>query len=220
MATRIKTISKALLLLCFALTFTCSCDKVYTRYSRSYILGYECASGITTTTGEEANLPTIGISPSFTDGMLVTFRDEGEKKEKFDDISNLHNDVSYNRNVYLILDMITTQKCLYPDVISYIVSADKDFDSSHPAGTSLNDLLTISYSSYERFIQSGYDESISAPADYTKPLSEVRSLSLLERNYGILHFTKAPDKSGTYTINITIHCNEGSVFKTSVEVEF
>jgi len=187
-------------------------------YTRSYIRQYEECIGINITVSKETDLPQLEISPISDES--VSFRDSGQKKERFKNYSYIHDDISYNRIISLLGNMILRDKCLYPDVISYIVSADKDFDSSHPAGTSLNDLLTINYSSYERFIRSGYDESISAPADYTKPLSEVRSLSLLERNYGILHFTKAPDKAGTYTINITIHSNEGSVFKTSVEVEF
>lgn len=62
----------------------------------------------------------------------------------------------------------------------------------------------------------------SAPKYYKKKLSDIQSLSLLEHydDYGVLHFNKASDEAGTYTINITLICNDGTVFKASTPVEF
>lgn len=161
MLNKTKNATKAIkFLLCLSVPFLWGCNKVYYYYSNSYILGYSYVSGISATPISGSDLPEIDIMVITEDWTSVTFRDEGKKKEEFETISKRHNDSGYNRNVGLILDMITTQVCLYPDITSIIVNCDSDFDSTHPAGSSLNDLLSMPYHSYDEFVSSGYDESI------------------------------------------------------------
>ena len=43
-----------------------------------------------------------------------------------------------------------------PDIVSIDVYSMDDFDSAHPAGSSLNDCITFEFESAKDFIESGY----------------------------------------------------------------
>ncbi len=121
----------------------------------------------------------------------------------------------------------------------YIVSAmplnsinivsDKDFDTEHPAGSSLNDMFTLEYASAWNLIQSNYDPKINIHqyGQYqTMPLSESKELILPFYWMG-LYFNKLPEKLGTYEFTITfnygkdpISGREAKVAPAVVKAEF
>ncbi len=103
------------------------------------------------------------------------------------------------------------------------VIADKDFDSDHPAGTSLNDVLSIRYSSAYDLIQSGYDPSLDLydfcnKGDFeVMKLSNFESIHLLDKIF-YLEFDKKPDTKGRYTFDVCLGFGKDPVTGEIAEV--
>lgn len=103
---------------------------------------------------------------------------------------------------------------------SISVTADKDFDVEHPAGSSLNDVFTLEYASAYNLIQSNYnpDLNIFQWGDYQRtPLAEFKPLLLpCFRMY--LIFNKLPEKLGAYQFTITYEYGKDPVSGKEVKV--
>lgn len=104
------------------------------------------------------------------------------------------------------------------------VTADKDFDSEHPAGSSLNDIMSLKYASAYNLIQSGYDPSINIQnfvekrGDYeVMPLSKLDNVKLLYFRSFLL-FDKQPDVKGKYTFEITLNFDKDPISGKEVKL--
>lgn len=86
--------------------------------------------------------------------------------ELFDSLAAKHNDTTYNRIVTEpdIPGMVFTSACNpvgnAEDFVAINVVSDHDWDEQHPAGTSLNDIVSLSTRSYRQYIKSGYDDAL------------------------------------------------------------
>ncbi len=103
------------------------------------------------------------------------------------------------------------------------VIADKDFDCEHPVGTSLNDVVSIKYSSAYDLIKSGYDPSLDL-YDITRKgryevmeLSNFESIHLLDKIF-YLEFNKKPETQGRYTFDVYLGFGKDPVSGETAEV--
>ena len=149
---------KYIFILFLLLFFTSSCsfitvEKVFTK---SYILSYFEYDSFSL----KANGNAISISNNLsTDGY--TFKTTGSNLSKYNDICVANNDVSYNKYVsYWHPGPIARANNVFwaNDIKKIVVVSDKDFDNNHPAGTPLDDLMTLYGASPRKFIDSGYKD--------------------------------------------------------------
>lgn len=226
--------------------------KYGTEMKRSYISGYvdydKLVVSFTEITGRGGN-PESGNKIFFdatdTNYMYIYYWDDfykkadcystGRDKDIYDSICIAHNDMTYNKlgettehadgNFYLSGDYVRADS---PDWESISITSDKAFDSEHPAGSSLNDLVMFySYSLYP-FIQSGYDESIYPHNRHLTPIEKLVSeltlddMKLLEYHFmkAKMEFTKEPEEKGKHTITATIRQLDGRVFTSYLVKNF
>lgn len=141
------------------------CDMYKPRLCRSYV---SCYSNLRTIRllpiqeDEASRIPSglkcILICPG-NDIPMVEFSlfSTGKEKEEYDRLCRKHDDLNYNK-YRSFLGNIASESLEYidKDFTSIEIISDKDYDSNHPAGTGLSDIVRfMSWSPY-RFIRSGY----------------------------------------------------------------
>lgn len=154
----------------------------------------------------------------------------GRKKEIFDSLARKHHDTSY-------YGLIHAKECCdrfdgnygfvnnasAADMVSITVISNEDWDSSHPAGASLNDIILYKASTIEPFILSGYDDRISKNAKIEKRLSEMTPadfcLNLYNGNWFTLNFLSRPDGPTKRYVRVTIDMDDGQSFVTGFYME-
>lgn len=144
--------------------------------------------------------------------------------ERFSYFSKLYNDNSFNKanhpGAYSAL--------AYP-IDKITLSCDSDYDAKHPAGTPLDDIVTIEFDSYWDFIQNGYQY----PDWYTVKekdwygsmrleyyLSEINSdnTKLASRKVNRLLFTELPTVLGEYNFTLELTTNGKTLTTTFTHV--
>lgn len=93
------------------------------------------------------------------------------------------------------------------EIRSIFIVSDTDWDASHSAGTSLNDVFEIEYNSLYPFITNGYDESLLCPV--RKPLSTLKQEDLVLLTGVLKFYAKRPDNSTKHTLTITLSDDSG-----------
>ncbi len=210
-----------------------SCDRVTSHYVESYIMGYELYDGIHayTTTSTDGGIKGIGLSPSIY--LDLEFRDDRWKGVLYDSLCFAHGDMDYNRNVRLLMDDVhigMAPIAFNPNPTSLDVVSDKDFDSMHPAGKSLSDVIDVTYMSYGEYVKSHYTSS--EPTETVKRMSELTEDDLFLLSIGdpngkfhswdlcVLTFAKVPDnREEPHNLTITITTSK-KVFTTECEWTF
>lgn len=94
--------------------------------------------------------------------------------------------------------------------LSIVVTANIDFDSEHPAGTSLSDYFVIFNHSYmhtspldDPFITNRYTHLF-----YEEPMPSYADLMLMQ----------VPDFSGDFTFTVSMELNDGTIYSHSTEI--
>lgn len=169
-------------------------------------------------------------------GYYSTYRDKDYKYyEKAKYFSELYGDTSYNGGIIGWEHAVLA----YP-IDKMTISCDDDFDAEHPAGTPLDDIVNLEYSTYYKFIESGYKLKFDNPWWYDKeeevlssPLNSINEdvtklakihLSLNDINewenfFARLVFTSQPEKTGEYNFTLETTVN-GEVFKSEFTYTF
>lgn len=133
-----------------------------------------------------------------------------------------HSDLGFNRQTSASMDV-------WRDSFAQIhVYSDADWDREHPAGTPLDDLLQIQYSTVAPFIRGGY-VSISArkkndaidPGYYRTPicgqLSRMGRMEMVLADDDIyIVFASAPTKAKKHTLTVELTTDRGEVKKASL----
>ncbi len=90
--------------------------------------------------------------------MYVSYNSNGKEKELYDKLCKEHNDMTYNnkRNKKVHGSGIATVSAT--DFTGIDISSNQDFDTEHPAGSSLKDIVRFVSFSPKRFIDSGYKD--------------------------------------------------------------
>ena len=156
----------------------------------------------------------------------VAFEDEAlvwQNAAKYDSLAKAHNDLSYNRKT-----LIMGNSCLYRRTTGIHVVSDVDYDEAHPAGTYLDDIMRIRFTSAEDYLATGYTSleqylgQTTGPASYygnvpivnldlSEDLDEFNQIQrkLIPFDFGF-NLTKAPERTGTHRFTI-IYMNEDGV---------
>ena len=177
------------------------------------------------------------LTPETSRSIWVTFRGEsvfdriinGKHDLEYIALSTKYNDLSYNGYV-----TPASNPTLAGEVRDIDVTCNVDIDESHPAGSSLNDIIKIHAGSPKAFINSGYkkynnkltDEfGMSSITEYGyevifKYLNELKPGDLdLIHDKCILYITKELPK-GSYDFTVTMKCMGNTLEKTvTLELE-
>ena len=156
-------------------------------------------------------------------GRSASIKSTGEDKVWFDWICYENGDFTYGRNVSLAYGM--PYICAYtPDIVSIDVYCEDDFDSAHPAGSSLNDCITFEFNSAKDFIESGYPN---ADAGYMMPtqkklLSELapEDLKILLDDFCYLDFKVKPEKLVIHTMKVVMKMSDGKEYTDTFKYSF
>ena len=177
---------------------------------------------------------------------IYSFNSKGEEKKIYDELCKIHNDFSYNQKRSYIADPLWG-KCSAIDFREIDVVSNKDFDSEHPAGKSLKDVVRFVSISPKQFIDSGYkatfDWKKNEPGFFAKdpmipsmfqsetgcyfPINGLLSdigkdeMQMLPVNtHGILFFDKQPTAEKEHSLTVTIYTREGKKFVRNITKVF
>ena len=204
-----------------------SCDRARYHVFKSYVTRYCKFEDIGIDTTKAGNIIIRGKGRV----KQYSWRDEGGEKTTYEALCRKHNDLTYNkkREYHLRPEWGV---CSAVDFIEIDIVSNKDFDSEHPAGTSLKDIVRFVSVSPKKFIDSGYKETFNwrrnRPEIFKK---DSMVLSLFQReaeNYfpinrllkdmgrdemqmlpanthGILFFDKKPTAEKEHKLKVTIY---------------
>ena len=229
---------KRLILLSIAvLLLLLGCDRAKTVLFRSYITIYYYSKNIQLKITDAGNIA-IYQKYSSEDVNIKTasysFKSKGEEKKKYDELCKIHNDMSYNqKRSYIVVPI--WGRCSAIDFREIDVVSDKNFDSEHPAGTSLKDIVRFVSVSPKKFIDSGYKETFNweknepnffakdsmiptmfQPESWNyfpingllKDIGTDEMQMLPENTHGILFFDKEPTAEKEHLLKVTIDIGE------------
>ena len=172
------------------------------------------------------------------------YKPSEEQYNKYVELCNKHEDYGYTHQVrYLIFKDKNTNNgqgyipnYTYWDITPILIDvvSNADYDETHPAGTSLNDITLFTTFSPYPFIKNGYTgkefvKNKKTLDKYTQDdfklvfcLDDVSTFSedLDRDNYGALTFAKEPTKSKEHTFTVTIKDDYGRTFTDSLTVTF
>ena len=225
---------RLILLSIVAMLLYIGCDIAKTVLFRSYINTYFYNKNIQLKITEAGN---IAIYKEYTSENVniktasYSFKSKGEEKKRYDELCKIHNDMSYNqKRSYIVAPL--WGRCSAIDFKEIDVISDKDFDSEHPAGTSLKDIVRFVSVSPKKFIDSGYKETFNwrrnKPKIFKKEsmissmfheetenyfpinglLKDIGSneMQMLPANtHGILFFDKKPTADKEHKLKVTIY---------------
>ena len=207
-----------------------SCDRARYHVFRSYITEYCYSEDIDLDTTKAGNI----IIRS--NGVInrYSWKDKGEEKKKYEEFCRNHNDLTYNKKREY-RHSPEWGVCSAVDFIEIDIVSNKDFDSEHPAGTSLKDIVRFVSVSPKKFIDSGYKETFNweknepnffakdsmiptmfQPESWNyfpingllKDIGTDEMQMLPENTHGILSFDKEPTAEKEHLLTVTIDIGE------------
>ena len=228
---------RLILLSIAAVLLLLGCDRAKTVLFRSYITIYYYSKNIQLKITDDGN---IAIYKEYTSENVniktasYSFKSKGEEKKRYDELCKIHNDMSYNqKRSYIVAPL--WGRCSAIDFKEIDVISDKDFDSEHPAGTSLKDIVRFVSISPKKFIDNGYKETFNWRRNKPKIFKKESMISsmfheetenyfpingllkdigkdemqmLPEDTQGILFFDKEPTAEKEHTLTVTIDIGE------------
>jgi len=132
-------------------------------WTDSYIQKYNEINGFYFRQDGESRFNFIGS------GRSASIKSTGKDKVWFDWICYENGDFTYSREVRLTYG-IPYVSAYTPDILSIDVYCEDDFDTSHPAGSSLNDCITFEFESAKKFIEGGYADALAGSVGTQKKL--------------------------------------------------
>lgn len=141
-----------------------------------------------------------------------------QNSELFKRISEENGDCTYSRSRRFWAGFPSST---YPDILRVNVTCDVDYDESHKADESLNDIVMVEYSSFVDFIERGY---VGEERKHRKVLlSEEPDFRIIETTdrWFVLRFKKAPSViPATYNIKVTVEYADGKLESDAIECTF
>ncbi len=216
---------KKILLLLIALTMF-SCDLREKKvFLRSYVMHYYDVERVILREDISSEVLVKGMYIEFYHlTSLGAYNSTGSLKRSYDALCEKHNDMTYNRK-FVIWDSAGPHQTsnIGIDFVSIDIVSDIDFDTEHPAGESLGDIVRFRSISSKPYIDSGYKGS-----EYTTVeglVSELTpdQLTLLGQNtfIGGLYFETSPTLEKTHTFTVTMTPDDGrEPFTASIEMTF
>ena len=150
-------------------------------------------------------------------GYCVSFLNpDGVTSDEFVRLSERNGDTSFNN--YLSDYDRRSNICFADNFRSIHFVSDADWDATHPAGSSLDDIVTVMLSSYAPFVQSGYDRNapgLSQWGAYTfyqrhaSELTEKEMAMIGWQGIGFYFDTAPDDPTQVHTITVTLQTVDG-----------
>lgn len=184
----------------------CSKEDTGATYNKTYITGY-------------LNPETILIS-NIDSGIELTLEGSVITSGKtFNTLSKVYNDLSYNR--YTVCG---PRIAINEDIHEIKIETVDNFDSSHPAGSDISELIECSYISYYDYIQSGYKKEEKDVEQYSDLMAyfgiegakllknkllnlNSTNTKLVSQNF-VLKFNKKPKNKGIYKFKLVLQMSE------------
>lgn len=141
-------------------------------------------------------------------------------RENVEEIAKQFNDVSYNRSDFL------NQPFMYRQTVGLDIISDNDYDADHPAGSLLNDIMTVNYNCCDKILNppynfelTDYQESIGGyPWKFQDKLSDFNRIKpTLVSFWFDLHFTAAPATTSTHRFTVTYKNIDGVELSSTTE---
>ena len=213
----LRTITTSLMIVVISLMNGCGWGETY--YCKSYMQSYALYENIgvrrSLSTPSTKNID-LYVNPTHR----VDFLSEGADKEMYNKICIEYGDTAYNREVFLDHG-IMTKFSSYPHFAAISVISNKDFDAEHPAGTPLNDIMTVLYSSAKDYVDGGYTQpEYSVGPDTEKLLSELGPNDLAMPTAMALSFTQEPDELNIHMLTITCTDKNGRTLTAQINYDF
>lgn len=144
--------------------------------------------------------------------------DTSRDGESFKRANEENGDYSYSRSRRFWEGFPTST---YPNIQRVDVTCDVDYDESHKAGESLNDIVMAEYGSYADFIERGY---VGEKCKKMKVLlSEEPDFRIIQTEDLLfkLNFKKAPSIiPATYNIKVTVEYADGTMESDAIDCVF
>ena len=241
---------KQLIFLSLAAVLLCmGCDISKTILFKSYVTRYFYSENIQLRITDAGNIAIYREYMSENKKVktaIYSFKSKGEEKKIYDELCKIHNDLSYNQKRSYIADPLWG-KCSAIDFREIDVVSDKDFDTEHPAGRSLKDVVRFVSISPKQFIDSGYTATFDWKKNETGffakdpmipsmfqsetgcyfPINGLLSdigtdeMQMLPVNtHGILFFDKQPTAEKEHSLTVTIYTREGKKFVRNITKVF
>lgn len=140
--------------------------------------------------------------------------------DKVEEIAQQFNDVSYNRS-----SMFRTA-VMYRQTVSLDIVSDTYYNAAHPAGTLLNDMVTVDYLCCDKILNPPYNFELSAeqkstrkqPYEFREKLSDFNQLKpTLVSFWFDLRFTVAPATTSTHRFTVTYKNIDGVELSATTE---
>lgn len=148
-----------------------------------------------------------------------------EDLNKFNELAAKNNDVGYNwEDIYIYHSTVRT--AIYPKVTDILITSDRDYDESHPAGTPLNDIFMAYYHSFTQFL-GNVDHSDIFPNHYylgetRKPCNEIEKdeLSVISPSTFAIYPKHSPTAwTGKHKITVTLTDENGNTHSQTAETD-
>ena len=190
-----------------------SCGPTY--YSDSFIVYYFYYPKIELVVDE----PQEGVIYCFpADNTKVLGSDTSRDGKLFKMVNEENGDCTYSRSRRFWAGFPTST---YPNILRVDVTCDVDYDESHKANESLNDIVMVEYGSYADFIERGY---VGEECKKIKVLlSEEPDFRIIQTEdlMFLLKFKKAPSIiPATYNIKVTVEYADGKLESDAIECTF
>ena len=154
--------------------------------------------------------------------ILLNKNQSKDNLDTFNKLAEKNNDIGYNYTASYFPgdDFRTTLTKGFTDIN---ITSDRDYDESHPAGTSLNDIFRIAAYSYAKFLN-GSDQIATDPDDKTlgamfKLCSRLEHDDLLLIGSNI-RIEPTHTSNVKHNITVTLTDEEGEVHSATVETDF
>lgn len=154
----------------------------------------------------------------------------GKEKEIYEQLCEKHNDIGYNEwevdNRDLDSGDFNYRMVYWKDFVAIDVISDRDFDTEHPAGSSLGDVVMYWGFSYWEYVKSGYTfiyEGEYFPLPHSNPIegyiNNIPEEGLCLIKELSLHFPFVPESAeGEHNLTITITADDGTVYNLDCSV--
>lgn len=188
-------------------------------YLRSFIEEFVMYNGISVKR-TMASTSTKHLSLCIDEIGSVNFKSEGSDKKLYDELCSRYNDMSYNKEVGRPFGLPLTH-AIYPHFGAINVYSDKDFDAQHPAGTLLNDVMSVRFQNARDYINSGYSDEYLPIAEKTVSLANLQpdDLELAIQNIYLI-FDVEPAELSTHTLTIECINAEGKRYMAYFKYDF
>ena len=215
----LKAILMSLLLAFFTLFMLSGCYAGEHHYLRSFIEEFVMYNGIKVKR-TMASTSTKHLSLCIEETGSVTFLSTGSDKKFFDELCSSYNDMSYNREVVRAFNLPLTHT-IYPHFGAINVYSNKDFDAQHPAGTLLNDVMSVKFQNAKDYINSGYSDEYLPIPEKTVPLADLQpeDLELAIQNIYLI-FDAEPTELSTHYLTIKCTNAEGKTYTAFFNYDF